>query len=65
MTATLYGLANCDTCRKARKWLDRAGIGYRFVDYRADPVPAATLTAWAHALGGWEKIVNKSSSSWR
>ncbi len=65
MTATLYGLANCDTCRKARKWLDRAGIGYRFVDYRADPVPAATLTAWAHALGGWEKFVNKSSSSWR
>ncbi|MBW3550695.1 MAG: arsenate reductase, partial [Proteobacteria bacterium] len=25
MTTTLYGLNNCDTCRKARKWLDRFG----------------------------------------
>ena len=65
MTVTLYGLPNCDTCRKARKWLDRAGIEYRFVDYRAEPVPAARLEAWARELGGWEKLVNKSSASWR
>ncbi|HYW77087.1 MAG TPA: arsenate reductase [Gammaproteobacteria bacterium] len=65
MTATLYGLKNCDTCRKARKWLDQAGIEYRFVDYRAEPVPAARLRAWAHELGGWDKLVNKASASWR
>ena len=65
MTATLYGLPNCDTCRKARKWLDKAGIDYSFVDYRAEPVPAATLKGWARELGGWERLVNKSSASWR
>ena len=65
MTTTLYGLPNCDTCRKARQWLDRAGIEYRFVDYRADPVPATTLGGWARDLGGWDKLVNKRSSSWR
>lgn len=65
MTAALYGLKNCDTCRKARKWLDQAGIEYDFVDYRAEPVPAARLKAWARELGGWEKLVNKSSASWR
>ena len=62
---TLYGLPNCDTCRKARNWLDRFGFDYSFVDYRADPVPAATLKGWANQLGGWEKLVNKSSTTWR
>ena len=63
--ATLYGLPTCDTCRKARNWLDRFGVAYAFVDYRADPVPAATLKEWAKQLGGWEKLVNKSSTTWR
>ena len=62
---TLYGLPNCDTCRKARNWLDRFQVEYRFVDYRANPTPAATLKHWAAELGGWEKLVNKSSTTWR
>ena len=61
----LYGLANCDTCRKARNWLRRFDIEHDFVDYRAEPVPAATLKDWASQLGGWEKLVNKSSTTWR
>ena len=65
MTVTLYGLPNCDTCRKARKWLDEAGIEYRFVNYRDDPVPSSVLVQWARTLGGWDKLVNKSSASWR
>jgi Spx/MgsR family transcriptional regulator len=65
MAATLYGLATCDTCRKARNWLDRFGVPYTFVDYRAQPVPAATLKAWAPALGGWDALVNRSSTTWR
>ena len=31
---TLYGLDNCDTCKKARNWLDRFGVAHAFVDYR-------------------------------
>jgi Spx/MgsR family transcriptional regulator len=65
MTATLYGLANCDTCRKARKWLDRFGIAYRFVDYRDERQSPETLLAWRDALGGWEAMINKSSTTWR
>jgi conserved hypothetical protein len=62
---TLYGLPNCDTCRKACNWLDRFGIEHAFVDYRANPVPAAKLKDWAAQLGGWDKLVNKSSTTWR
>lgn len=65
MSVTLYGLTTCDTCRKARNWLDRFEVAYSFVDYRANPVPATTLKAWAQQLGGWEKLVNKSSTTWR
>ena len=65
MTAAIYGLPNCDTCRKARKWLVAHDIDHRFVDYRAQPVPATMLETWANALGGWDKLVNKSSTSWR
>ena len=65
MSVTLYGLSTCDTCRKARNWLDRFEVAYTFVDYRTNPVPAATLKSWAQQLGGWEKLVNKSSTTWR
>ncbi len=65
MTTTLYGLNNCDTCRKARNWLTRFGIEHAFVDYRdARPAPE-TLVEWKDRLGGWDAMVNKSSPTWR
>jgi len=61
----VYGLPNCDTCRKARRWLERKGIDYHFVDYRAEPVRSDTLRHWANELGGWDALVNRASSTWR
>ena len=62
---TLYGLANCDTCRKARKWLERFGVEHAFVDYRDQRQAPETLLAWRDTLGGWDAMVNKSSTTWR
>lgn len=62
---TLYGLKNCDTCRKAQNWLKRFGIAHDFVDYRDQRQPPDTLVAWKDALGGWEAMINKSSTTWR
>lgn len=62
---TLYGLSNCDTCRKARKWLDRFGVAHAFVDYRDERQTPETLDQWQAALGGWDALVNKSSTTWR
>lgn len=61
----LYGLGNCDTCRKAQKWLQRFDVAYTFVDYRDQRQSPETLVAWKDALGGWDAMVNKSSTTWR
>ncbi len=65
MTPTLYGLSNCDTCRKARKWLDRFGVEHAFVDYRDQRQAPGTLLQWRDALGGWDAMINRSSTTWR
>jgi len=64
-SATLYGLSACDTCRKARHWLDRFGISHAFIDYRVERQPAETLKTWATQLGGWDRLINKASTTWR
>src|SRR5690606_23419890 len=60
----VYGLARCDTCRRARAWLEAQGIAHRFVDYRDEPIAARDLLAYARQLG-WEKLVNRASTTWR
>lgn len=63
MTRTLYGLKNCDTCKKAMKELDAAGKPADFVDIRAEADLPSKLPRWIAAVG--EKLVNRSSTSWR
>lgn len=65
MGATLYGLDNCDTCKKARNWLKRFGVEHAFIDYRDQRPSPGTLLEWKTALGGWEAMINKSSTTWR
>lgn len=61
----LHGLAKCSTCVKARKWLEDRGVNAAFNDYRDNPLRAADLAAWSRELGGWEKLVNRASMTWR
>jgi Spx/MgsR family transcriptional regulator len=61
---SLYGIKNCDTVRKARKWLDDNGIAYRFHDYRSDGLSPELLKTFADQLG-WNTLLNRSSTSWR
>lgn len=61
---TVYGLKTCDTCRKALVWLDAEGIAYRFHDLRADGISRDEVARLAKAAG-WEKLLNKASTTWR
>lgn len=60
----VYGLKNCDTCRKVRKELDAAKVAYAFRDVRDDGVTKAQVARWAKKAG-WETLLNKSSTTWR
>lgn len=64
MAAILYGIKNCDTIKKARKFLDARDIDYTFHDFREDGVNPVQLSAWAAELG-WETLLNKRSTTWR
>lgn len=61
---TLYGIKNCDTCKKARAWLQKQGIDFHYHDHRVDGLDPKQLADWADVLG-WENLLNKSSTSWR
>ncbi len=61
---TLYGIKNCDTVKKARKWLDANDIDYRFHDFRADGLDTKALKIWMQELG-WEVLVNRRGTTWR
>jgi arsenate reductase len=61
---TLYGLKTCDSCRKASAWLKQHNRPFSFHDLRDDGVDTARIATWAERLG-WDKLLNRSSTTWR
>jgi len=62
--AIIYGIKNCDTVKKALKWLDNNHIAYQFHDLRQDGISKAELQDWSDSVG-WEQLLNKRSTTWR
>jgi Spx/MgsR family transcriptional regulator len=63
-TTVVYGIRNCDTVTKARRWLDDQGIAYRFHDFRSDGLELARVERWLVELG-WEQLINRRGTTWR
>jgi arsenate reductase len=61
---TVYGIANCDTVKKARAWLDGRGIPHQFHDFKKSGVSQGQLRLWAEAAG-WDKLLNRQGTTWR
>ena len=64
MKVTIYGIKNCDTMKKARTWLDKKGVAYRFHDYKAAGIDLGRLESWA-AKVGWEPLLNRAGTTFR
>ncbi|WP_299015984.1 ArsC family reductase [uncultured Photobacterium sp.] len=64
MSTIAYGIKNCDTIKKMKKWLEAENIEYSFHDYRADGLDLATLETFEAQLG-WEAMVNKRGTTYR
>lgn len=62
--ATIYGIKNCDTMKKARDWLDAHGVAYDFHDYKAAGIDRPHLEAWSRAVG-WQTLLNRAGTTFR
>ncbi len=60
----MYGIANCDTVKKARAWLDARGAAYGFHDYKKAGIDEARLRGWIEEFG-WEKVLNRAGTTFR
>jgi arsenate reductase len=64
MTVILYGIANCDTVKRARAWLAERDIDVSFHDFKKVGVPPVQLDRWLDAAG-WERLLNRKGTAWR
>jgi Spx/MgsR family transcriptional regulator len=60
----LYGIPNCDTVKKARKWLGANGLAYTFHDYKQEGADRAAVEGWCDAAG-WEALLNRRGTTFR
>lgn len=60
----MYGIKNCDTIKKARKWLEAENIDYTFHDYKKEGVDEALFKSWIAELG-WDVVINRRGTTWR
>jgi arsenate reductase (glutaredoxin) len=60
-----YGLNKCTTCQKALCFLEERKVSFVFRDHHSQPPTARQVAGWCKALGGWEKLINRSGYTWR
>jgi len=61
---TLYGIPNCDTVKKARRFLDKQQHAYNFHDFRKDGCDSSMIQTWVTA-GADASLINKRSTTWK
>lgn len=60
----LYGIPNCDTIKKARKWLSEQNIDYQFMDFKKQGVDPEQASRWIRQAG-MDTLINKRGTTWR
>lgn len=62
--AQIYGIKNCDTVKKAQKWLEKHNVDFTFNDFRKDGLESSTVEKWLNELDT-SVLVNKRSTTWK
>ncbi|MAM88256.1 MAG: arsenate reductase [unclassified Hahellaceae] len=60
----VMGIPNCDSVKKARRWLEERSTAYEFRDVRKQPLSTEEVASLL-AQTGAAAFVNRRSSSWR
>ena len=63
-TPIVYGIANCDTVKKARAWLQAQNVAYEWHDFKKQGVPIALLEQGLQQLGR-DVLINRKGTTWR
>ena len=61
---TLYGISNCDTCRKAKNWFNQNRITFDFFDFRKNELSQTKIETWIDRIG-LDKLINRRGTTWR
>ena len=61
----VYAYKNCDTCRRAKKWLDARGIAYKEIPIREQPPTKAELRRMLGYAGSVRKLFNTSGGDYK
>lgn len=64
MTYRMYGIANCDTVKKARDWLAANSVEYAFDDYKKAGIDRDRLEQWVNEHG-WEIVLNRAGTTFK
>lgn len=60
----LYGIPNCDSVKRARRFLEEHGHAVPLHDFKRDGISLELLQRWSRAVG-WQALLNRSGSTWR
>ncbi|RZF94204.1 ArsC family reductase [Pseudoalteromonas sp. N1230-9] len=60
----MYGISNCDTIKKAKKFLSDNNQAFTFHDYRKDGITAELINEFAQHID-WQDLVNKRGTTYR
>ena len=63
-TLIVYGIANCNTVKKAREWLTNNAVSHEFHDFKKQGASAALLENWLSQVPH-EKLINRAGLTWR
>jgi len=61
---TLYGINNCDTVKKALKWLTANNIEHQLYDFKKQALTPELLTSFVKE-SDWSLLLNKRSTTFR
>ena len=60
----VYGLTNCDTVKKARRWLDAQGLDTSFHDFKKEGADPDRVARWI-GEAGLDRVLNRRGTTWR
>lgn len=60
----IYGIANCNTVKKALDWLKSNDVKHEFHNFKKIGISESKLKEWADQLG-WEALINKRGTTWK